>query len=565
MKCYRISWFDEFVCLGGKCEETCCRGWVIPLDENDLARLKKERGRLGLSLFLATAGWTRDKFNKGSGKCPFWDEDGLCRIQKSKGHDFIPWTCRSFPRFYRNYGMFEESCLDLSCIGAARLFMSHLHDKGLIGEETEPVTRMCTTNDDVRFMDFLVDQRSKMMDAVDGGLTGDIADCLVSYGRKLQDAFASGDTEAAYGMTFEKNRNDHHTVQTVSAFPMSAGTLNAVLNTPLCHPRLAKTSPALYKMLLGARAVTERFLGNEEGWREAVSAFMADNPLLIETLSAYYSYYLFQYFLRTYETYSFRRQITLGLCHTNMVLLLAYSEGNVTDDALAMIIARYNRRAYFSDTIQDALYKEAVRANDHTEIVPAFPPAEVYRRIYEMTDNLSPVEGDCGKMCAMVCCRPEAFDTDEGPCIYMLPGEEVVFDGRPGGLKLIREDAAEHELPASWGDTVITAQCEGAGNCVRSCRPIQCRTYPLAPHINKKGELELIYSDIRTPYTCPLIYEKRNLTDDFIQNTYKAWEMLTQYRAIRDLVISDSRKRNRLRKIYTVVCNREIIGIVHKK
>ena len=94
---------------------------------------------------------------------------------------------------------------------------------------------------------------------------------------------------------------------------------------------------------------------------------------------------------------------------------------------------------------------------------------------------------------------------------------------------------------------------------------MQCRTYPLAPHINKKGELELIYSDAETPYTCPLIYEKKELSDDFLKNTYEAWEILTRYAAIRDLVVMDSNKRNRFWKKITTVCTKEQMDIMHKK
>lgn len=564
MKCYRISWFDEFECLGGECEETCCRGWVIPLDENDCERLKKERGRLAFSLFMATAGWTRDKFNKGSGECPFWDTDGLCRLQKAKGHDFIPWTCRSFPRFYRNYGIFEESCLDLSCIGAARLFVRHLHEKGLVDEEAEPVTRVCSTNDDKEYLGFLVDQRSQMMNAVEQGLTGELADCLISFAKKLQDSFAAGNAETAYELSFEQYRRGWQALPSASAFPMSAQRLNAFLNTPLCHPRLAETSPALYKMLIRARSVTERFLGDEERWQETLNGYMTDNPMLTGILSAYFSYYLFQYFLRTYETYSFLRQITLGLCHTNIILLLAYSERDTSADGVAMIIARYNRRAFFNDIIQDAIYKEAVDGNNHPERARSVPPLDVYRKIYELTGEVSPVKTDCGRMCASVCCREEVFEGGDGSCIYLLPGEEKVFGESPRGLKIVREDSREHGLPASWGDTVMVAKCDGPENCERLYRPIQCRTYPLAPHINKKGELELIYSDIRTPYTCPLIYEKKELSDDFINNTYKAWQMLIKYDAIRDIVVSASKKRKSLTKRRVVVCNKGKIDIMHK-
>ena len=549
-----ISWFEEFECLGGRCEETCCRGWVIPLDEEDCVRFKKERGRTGLSLFLATAGWTRDRFNKGSGKCPFWGRDGLCRLQKSRGHDFIPWTCRSFPRFYRNYGYFEEACLDLSCIGAARLFMKHLHELDLTSCDTEPNTKVCTTNDDRELFYFLLDQRGQLIKTVSHSLTKETAYAVISYGKKLQDDFVSGKPEAVSFDEFRTGLDIHEDIP--SYFPMPARVVNEFLHTPLCHPRLKETSPALYDMLMKARGCIAGFSDDEDRWTDTVNSFLADNPLLAETLSAYYSYYLFQYFLRTYETYSFRRQLLLGLCHTNMILLLAYSDGDISRESLAMLVARYNRRAYFNDIIQDAMYHEAdmihkegpgqekdtgYKENKGYKI----PSAGIYRRIYEMTAGAAPTDSDCGRICGRVCCHMEAFN--EECYIYMLPGEELAYDFDSMGIIITKVNAAEHGFPPSWGEEAAVATCPGPDGCARDHRPIQCRTYPLLPHIDKGGRLMLVYCDAKTPYTCPLIYERTKLSEDFIESTYRMWEILIRYDAIRDFVISGS-KRRRLRE-----------------
>ena len=563
MKCYEISWFREFECLGGGCGETCCRGWVIPLTQEDCDRFRKEKGLSGIALFLATGCRTNDRFNTRSGKCRFLGRDGLCRLQRSKGHDFIPWTCRCYPRFYRNYGPFEEACLDLSCIGAVRLFMKHLHDKELVVADRREVTKVCTTNDDSEYLEFLIDQRSQLMKAVDNGLSGELANCIASYSAALQDAFAGGDVSSAYSLSFEQySQTFVHDDNAPGMFPPPAYMLNDFLHTSLVHPRLAVTSPALYKMLVSARSVIGSYTGNEEEWQEDAAAFLEDNPLLKETLSAYYSYYLFQYFLRTYETYSFRRQVVLGLCHTGMILLLAFCGKDISSDSLSYIIARYNRRAYFNDVIQDEMYDKAVlrKGGSYTSSVP---PASVYRRIYEITGNESAIEGDCGKICGSVCCRCETYDGDEA-YIYMLPHEEEAFRGCDTSLYYTKTDAKEHDLPASWGKTVTIATCPGPSECDRRYRPIQCRTYPLLPHINARGELELIYSDAATPYTCPLIYEKRELTDGFVAATYEAWSILVGYDRIRDLVLYDSQKRNRSRRKYEVVCDANTMILIDK-
>ncbi|MBR6160116.1 MAG: hypothetical protein IKQ40_07410, partial [Lachnospiraceae bacterium] len=95
-------------------------------------------------------------------------------------------------------------------------------------------------------------------------------------------------------------------------------------------------------------------------WKKTALQAVSEDPLLKKTLGRYLAYYLFQYFLRAYETYSFRRQVALGLCHMNMILLLAVAKEDtdgITEETLADTIAVYNRRAFFNDDIQDQMYR----------------------------------------------------------------------------------------------------------------------------------------------------------------------------------------------------------------
>lgn len=175
-----------------------------------------------------------------------------------------------------------------------------------------------------------------------------------------------------------------------------------------------------------------------------------------------------------------------------------------------------------------------------------------YRAVYRLLDHVSPIDDDCGKLCSAACCMDggcgsecgsdEDFDEycGEQMGIYMLPGEELIHDMNDGWLTWNVEDAEELDLPESWGDQVYFVRCSGPENCRRDMRPIQCRTFPLTPYITEDGQLEMLYSDMELPYSCPLIDEEIPLNDSFVRATRTAWKHLLRYRPVRDLVQRDS-------------------------
>ena len=172
-----------------------------------------------------------------------------------------------------------------------------------------------------------------------------------------------------------------------------------------------------------------------------------------------------------------------------------------------------------------------------------------YQAIYRLLDRVSPLDGDCGELCGAACCtvdrdRPldgEAADFDMG--IYLLPGEDKVHDKRDPWLTWCEESAEDYDFPESWKGKVYFVKCGGPGVCKRGLRPMQCRTFPLAPHIDEEGELSLVYNDMNLPYRCPLIDEEMPLTEGFVQATFTVWRRLIEDPLIYDLVAADSRAR----------------------
>ena len=159
-------------------------------------------------------------------------------------------------------------------------------------------------------------------------------------------------------------------------------------------------------------------------------------------------------------------------------------------------------------------------------------------------DRVSPVPYDCGTLCGSACCTVSGDHPDEEMGIYLYPGEEKIHDPADSWLKWMVEDAEDYEFPDSWKGEIYFVRCADPPFCPRRLRPLQCRTYPLAPHLTQEGELTLIRNDEDLPYECPLITKNIELDDGFVRATYMVWARLLRDPLIYDLVVMDSRARD---------------------
>lgn len=190
---------------------------------------------------------------------------------------------------------------------------------------------------------------------------------------------------------------------------------------------------------------------------------------------------------------------------------------------------------------------------------------EKYLEIYEMLNKVSPVDYDCGRLCEAACCtcnfEPDDIEfTAEGDenadnymGLYLLPGEEKVYEDEFGSneahdnwIKWGSIRAEDYEYPESWTGRVYFIECKTAPKCNREYRPIQCRTFPLAPHISEDDTFHVIVNCDLLPYECPLLESAFNddgeyeLNQDFVDVTWQAWNELVKDPLIYDLVKMDS-------------------------
>ena len=87
-------------------------------------------------------------------------------------------------------------------------------------------------------------------------------------------------------------------------------------------------------------------------------------------------------------------------------------------------------------------------------------------------------------------------------------------------------------------------RCKTPPHCPRHLRPIQCRSFPLLPHLSEDGELTLVYNDYDLPYACPMIEDETELDGRFVKATNTVWKHLIRDPLIYDLVWGESRERD---------------------
>lgn len=117
------NYYNKFHCIADRCRHSCCIGWEIEVDEGTLDRYQ-------------SIPWIAEKIGNGTilldtqERCPFLNEQGLCRIITQLGEDALCQICTDHPRFRNDFSDRVEMGLGLCCEAAAELILA----------QKEPVT-----------------------------------------------------------------------------------------------------------------------------------------------------------------------------------------------------------------------------------------------------------------------------------------------------------------------------------------------------------------------------------------------------------------------------------------
>lgn len=140
-------YFEDFKCIGGKCEDSCCIGWNIDIDKVTFKRYFKVQDPEMKRMFRKNVqnnercisedidyGLVKLKKDK---RCPFLDEENYCVIHSNLGEDYLSNVCTCFPRVTNKIDESYEMSLDVACPEAARLILLKEEGIKLVNKEEE--------------------------------------------------------------------------------------------------------------------------------------------------------------------------------------------------------------------------------------------------------------------------------------------------------------------------------------------------------------------------------------------------------------------------------------------
>lgn len=151
---------------------------------------------------------------------------------------------------------------------------------------------------------------------------------------------------------------------------------------------------------------------------------------------------------------------------------------------------------------------------------------ELYKSIYRLWDDITPLCTDCGTLCNHACCKPDPFGENG---MYLFPGEEKLFYNNANYRVL---DTAFYYTDTKHAKLVV---CRGA--CQRDMRPLSCRIFPYVPYYRKGSGFKII-PDPRAYSVCPLArnYKYVNFEKKYFRAIHKTFSLLTRFSVVCDFL-----------------------------
>ncbi|MBE6060227.1 MAG: flagellar protein FliB [Clostridium sulfidigenes] len=153
MKIRVPKYLNKFKCIAGKCEDTCCAGWEIVIDEETYDYYENLSGSFGERLRSEMVNDGEDNiFVLKNGNCAFLNENKLCDIYNELGEDSLCYTCKKYPRYMEEFGNLREIGISLSCPEAARIILG---DSNKVEFELSENDEFITSYNDIDAMLFI--------------------------------------------------------------------------------------------------------------------------------------------------------------------------------------------------------------------------------------------------------------------------------------------------------------------------------------------------------------------------------------------------------------------------
>lgn len=126
------QYMKKFACIGAQCEDSCCVGWRVHIDEVTFKKYNRirdlelkaihEKHVIRVRSNRSERNYAKIKLYP-NGSCPFLSAEKMCKIQQKLGEDYLSDICATYPRVVNVINGVLERSATVSCPEAARLVL----------------------------------------------------------------------------------------------------------------------------------------------------------------------------------------------------------------------------------------------------------------------------------------------------------------------------------------------------------------------------------------------------------------------------------------------------------
>ena len=352
MKIRVPKYFKDFKCIASECEDTCCAGWGIVIDDETYKKYQKVEGDFGdrLRSEIVHDGGENIFVLKGN-DCPFLNENKLCDIYNEVGEDALCYTCKQYPRYMEDFGGLREIGISLSCPEAARIILRN--EEKAIFELSENEEEVNSYNDiNAKLYIELMQCRQIVLNILqdrDINLNTRVA-IVLCFTKEIQDKIDENEITDIKSVR-EKYSDKEFIKEVISSFEKYNNNEDAKYNNMKEYFNVFKSLKHINPNdPLGLDDAIRYFWQSEEdkdiylAKNKAFDKYYEDSKYKFEQILAYF---IFRYFMKAVFDYDVSAKVKTAIVSYLMIKELCVvrftEEGEVTDDDIVDISHMYSK------------------------------------------------------------------------------------------------------------------------------------------------------------------------------------------------------------------------------
>ena len=321
--------YEKFHCLADRCPTSCCKGWVLPVDDEVNERYEKLKGLYGkhVRFHISTYKGIR-AIRRQFGRCPFFNSDKMCQFQANGHPELMPLVCRTYPRETLCFDKEARSTLVLSCPAVAKLFIENPGRRFFKKAPTNVEIFWELNNVDDAMFSFLKEEEEKLLDFFwrDDEKMPAKWQAMYAYIYRKHDLIIRDRLRDTLDipLTYEKkNQGEYALLNRPTYCFFKIETIDHMVLDCINYGALSVREPKFYHLIQGYLDIFgKQYMDRvDEYFDEEIRKMLKENPEAYLRYQSYFSWCMNELFFHAFENYNIIRQFLYCVLYTQLYMI----------------------------------------------------------------------------------------------------------------------------------------------------------------------------------------------------------------------------------------------------